>query len=64
MTNGENLLKAFPNAKPSFFSNLSGIKTVDVEFDDTTYGGVYSLHTFSHEWWDTEQKSEENNNKD
>ena len=57
MTNGEIMQSTFPNIKVEYRMNLSGMRSVDVIFSDDSYCGyVYSNHTFSREWWDSEYK--------
>ena len=56
MTNGEKLLATFPKATARFFTDLCGIGTVDVDFNDPKLSswGEYSVHTFTREWWDAD----------
>ena len=54
MTNGYKIKSSFPYAEIKFYTNLSGIKTVDVDFKDNVLNGTYSKHTFSRDWWDSE----------
>lgn len=51
MTNGCKIKSMFPYAKIKFYTNLSDMKTVDVDFEDSALGGIYSKHTFSRDWW-------------
>ena len=60
MTNGYKIKSQFPQAEIRFYSNLSGMKTVDVDFKDATFGGAYSKHTFSRDWWDSEIRELDN----
>ena len=58
MSNGDKIMLIFPNAEIKFYQNLSGVKTVDVDFHDNTFGAAYSKHTFSRKWWDAEYNRE------
>lgn len=57
MSNGDKIIKMFPNAKIKFTRNLSGMRFVEVDFNDNVYEGLgtSSVHTFSREWWDSEE---------
>lgn len=55
-TNGDMVKAMFPNVDIKSHINLSGIKTVDIDFKDNMFGGVYSEHTFSKDWWNAPYK--------
>jgi len=60
MNNGYKIKSSFPYAEIKFYTNLSGIKTVDVDFKDNVLNGTYSKHTFSRDWWDSEVRELDN----
>lgn len=59
MSNGEMILSIFPNTEVKFYKNLSDMRTVSVKIKDDFYGGIYSEHVFSREWWESEYKKGE-----
>ncbi len=60
MTNGYKIKSMFPYVEIKFYTNLSGIKTADVNFKDNALNGTYSKHTFSRDWWDSEVRELDN----
>ncbi len=57
-TNGDIIKALFPYIEPKFYTNLSGMHTVDIKLNDKVYGDVYNTHTFSADWWNAPYKAE------
>lgn len=51
VTNGDMIKALFPYIEPKFYTNLSGMYTVDIKLNDKVYGDVYNTPTFSVDWW-------------
>ena len=58
VTNGDMIKALFPYIEPKFYTNLSGIHTVDIKLNDKVYGDVYNTHTFSTDWWNAPYNAE------